>query len=138
MFYKIWADAILWERKRYKKSRDWRFYTLFGMTMAMGCNYLTVIFLSNGFLDLKLGYAININIFPLYNLNRALSGLISFYAPFLIINYLLVFHRKKYLRIVRKYGYSGGRLYAFYVVSSILLACGTVLLLYFKSRPIAF
>ena len=65
-------------------------------------------------------YEINISTLSGFE-NYAFTMLVLYLLPCVIINYLLIFHRKRYEKILVKYPYYNGKLSLVYMLISLLL-----------------
>ncbi|MCC8424597.1 hypothetical protein [Mucilaginibacter sp. UR6-11] len=118
IYYKIWADAIVQERSKKDRESSWKMFSNASMSILMGINLLTLLLL----LRLLSGGRFLI-LFPMHllkyaGLNTGISVLLTYFAPFIILNYLLVFNNNKYEEIIRKYGNRKGKLYNRYALTS--------------------
>lgn len=120
LYYKIWVDAIVYEKTKHGDMRNWKLYTLIPISVLQGINLLTVFFGLSTF-NIKLDIFFDLNLFPGEMLDGFLSGFITLFLPFLILNYLLVFHRKKYDDLIERYDYRNGKLYMIYFLTTILI-----------------
>jgi len=102
LYYEIFADAV--EAAANNKEalfgpKEQRFYTLLIFSLAQGLNVALLLFIISAFIRLNYIF-LPINIFPGTYLDTAISGFITLVLPFLIINYFLVFHKKRYLKYI--------------------------------------
>jgi hypothetical protein len=121
-YYEIWVDAIKKAEtsKSYMTHKDKMFVLLSIFSFAQGFN-LQTFFIAISPLW-KINSLIWLDIFPGNVIDKIIAGLITFYLPFFIINYFLIFYKGKYKSfIVRKKLNSGGKLFMLYFVFSILL-----------------
>lgn len=118
LYYKIWSDAIVYEKTNNGHMRNWKTYTLFPISILQGVNLLTIFFGLRTF-NIKLDLFIDFNFFPGKMVNGFFSGFITLFLPFLILNYLLIFRKKKYETLVTKFEYKKGRLYLLYFLITI-------------------
>jgi len=44
IYYKIWVDAIVWEKATNGKRRNWKPYTFIPISLCQGLNVLTICF----------------------------------------------------------------------------------------------
>ena len=118
MYYRIWVDAINYERNKYGHIRNWKTYTLIPISTLHGLNLFTLLFWMNALFNLKINIFFDINIFPGTMLDSFFSSFITLFLPFLVLNYLLIFHKKKYEKLLEKYDYENGKLYLKYFMFS--------------------
>ncbi len=120
LYYKIWVDAIVYEKTKHGDMRNWKPYTLIPISVLQGINLLTVFFWLSTF-NIKLDIFIDFNLFPGEMLDGFLSGFLTLFLPFIVLNYLFVFRRKKYDDLIEKYDYRKGKLYLIYFLTTILI-----------------
>ncbi len=116
LYYKLWSDAINYEKEKHSHIRNWKPYVLFGISFCQGLNLATILFWLSTWL--KFGFFLEINIFPGEILNSAMSGIITLYLPFIIFNYILIFRNKKYNIVLEAHPYQKGKLYIGYYLLS--------------------
>ena len=121
IYYKIWVDAITYEKTKHGHIRNWKVYTLIPISVIQGVNFLVICmiigFLTGSFPNIF----IEIDVFPGKMLDSFFSGIITLVLPFIIINYALIFYRKKYDALLAKYQYHNGRIYLAYFIVSMSL-----------------
>lgn len=113
IYYKIWVDAIVWEKAANGKRRNWKFFTLILISLCQGINLLTVCFW------FRLLLFLNIQLFSIKPLNGFLSYSITLLFPFIIFNYFIIIYNNRYESLLIKYKYHNGKLYLWYFLSSI-------------------
>ncbi len=102
LYYLIWADAIYSYRKHHPNQINWQFRLLFLNSWIHALN-LWIIYIWLKFFNLIYIPLIRVNLFPGDLLDEFLSFTIEFAFPFFVINYLLIFHNKRYERVLKKY-----------------------------------
>ncbi|XLS28530.1 hypothetical protein ACJD0Z_15145 [Flavobacteriaceae bacterium M23B6Z8] len=127
LYYKIWTDAIKYEREKHGHLRNWKVYTIIPISIIQGLNLFTVSIILSSF-GINYNLPFEINLFPGETLDSALSGIILFFVPFLGLNYLLIFKNDRYLKIIEKYNYRKGRLYVAYFLISLLFFFGPIII----------
>ncbi len=118
LYYKIWVDAIVYEKTKHGHLRNWKPYTLIPISVLQGFNLLTVFFWLSTF-NLKIDIFFDFNIFPGKMIDGFLSGFLTLFLPFILLNYLLIFRGKKYDTLIEKYDYRKGKLYLIYFLTTI-------------------
>ncbi len=118
LYYEIWVDAIVYEKTRNGDKRNWKIYTLVPISILQGINLLTILFWLV-FLTIKFDPFLHFNIFPGKIINSFMSGFITLFLPFLILNYLLIFRKNKYDTLLIRYDYKKGKYYIIYFITSI-------------------
>lgn len=117
LYYNIWVDAIFNVKKNPLHKRDWKFYSMFFMTILTSLNAGTVL-MWLGFLGLKTNF-LKINVFPGTMLDSFAMFLIQFALPCFLLNYFLVFHKDKYKRLIEGHADRKGRLFLIYLFGTI-------------------
>lgn len=128
IYYRIWADAIVFERTKHGHMRNWKVFTLIPISLVQGLNLLAIFiligFLTGNFANLFF----EIDIFPGSMLDSFVSGSITMILPFLLLNYILVFWNKRYEKIIENYPFKNGKLYLLYFLISIGLFLGPLII----------
>ena len=119
LYYRLWVDAIEFEKTNQKGQRNWKLYTLIPISIAQGVNLLTFMFGLKAFFDVSIDF--NIVLFEHPLLNAVLTGVLIFLLPFVVMNYMLILRNDNYERLKEKYPYSKGRIYIGYFIISVLL-----------------
>lgn len=104
-----------------ERNKDtWKEKSIFSISIAMTLNFLLFMAILQRNI---LGYSFyHINISSLSDrYNNLLTILILFFSPCVIVNYLLVFRKKRYEELIKKYPYRNGRLAATYILISMFL-----------------
>ncbi|MGI8891920.1 MAG: hypothetical protein ACR2GN_00535 [Bacteroidia bacterium] len=118
-YYEIWADAIEAAEKSesYMTLKDKMFVLLIGFSLAQGLNLALFILIISIFV--KTNFFLNLNIFPGTYLDNALSGFITLLLPFLLLNYILIFYKKKHIKYknCRKINTKGRFSFAYVLIS---------------------
>jgi len=117
IYYQIWADAIRTTKK--KDSDQWKAATLIPMSILHGVNLLAVLFFLRGILGRQWPLFVPVKIFRVVIINDAVSIILTFILPFLILNYLLIFSNNRYQEIIRFHKGKNGRLYKLYILVSL-------------------
>jgi hypothetical protein len=117
IYYEIWADAIRATKKM--DSDQWKVATLIPMSILQGVNLLAILFLLRWILGRQWPLFVPVKIFNDVILNDAVSVVLTFIVPFLILNYLLIFSNDRYQRIIRFHKGMNGQLYKLYVLISL-------------------
>jgi hypothetical protein len=117
IYYQIWADAIRATKKM--DSDQWKIATLIPMSILHGVNLLAILFLLKGILGRQWPLFVPVKIFDDVILNDAVSVVLTFIVPFVMLNYLLIFSNDRYQRIIRIHKGMNGRLYKLYILVSL-------------------
>ena len=126
LYYEIWVDAITFEKKNHAHLRNWKAYTIMPISIAQGINLLTILMWLRP-VGVKVDPFIHFSIFPGTILNSLLSGLMTLFLPFLILNYLFIFRKRRYENLLELYQARRGRLYGAYFVVSMVLFLGPII-----------
>jgi len=119
LYYRIWADAIVSQKKKRSEHTSWQLYTLVPMSVLQGINLLTFFYWMKVIVNRYLPLFMPVDIFNAHPLNDFVSVIITFIAPFAILNYLLIFNNERYKNIIQKYTAQDGKLYKKYILISI-------------------
>lgn len=117
LYYKIWVDTIVNIKKNPQHKSDWKFYSMFFMTMLTSLNLITVL-MWLGFLGLKTNF-LKISIFPGTMLDSFAMFLIQFALPCILLNYFFIFHRGKYKKLIEEHADRKGKLFLIYMFGTI-------------------
>ncbi len=102
LYYLIWADAISSFRKHNPERNDWKFVTLVFISWMQALNFW-IILLWLKYFNIYIPKQIEIDIFPGDSIDGFLSFSAQFALPFVILNYFLIFYKKRYEKILIKY-----------------------------------
>lgn len=122
LYYGIWLDLILGLQKNKQTWKTNKWFFLFFMSFLFGMHYFPyLMFLpkSINFISLFL----DITFFENSVLDRISHGLIIFLFPGLILHYILIYHKKRYIVLADKYKFRNGKLFIRYVTISVILFC---------------
>lgn len=119
MYYKIWVDAITLEKSKRGKDINWKTITLISISVLQGLNLLVLLYLLRLLSHHKMPVLLPVNIFNMYLLNGFVSIILTFFIPFVILNYLLIFYNNRYMALLKSYNDSNGKLYRAYFLWSI-------------------
>ncbi len=118
LYYEIWVDAIVFEKTKHGRFRNWKPFTLIPISLLQGINLLTVFFWLI-ILNIRMDFFLDIDVFPGTMIDTFISGVLTLLIPFVILNYLLIFKNNRYKRLIEKYEYRRGKLYLTYFVFTI-------------------
>jgi TRAP-type mannitol/chloroaromatic compound transport system permease small subunit len=119
MYYKIWVDAIAAEKAKKGEEGSWKAFTIIPMSILQGINLLTFLFLLRIITHGAVPIVLSLNIFRERALNTFVAGALTFFIPFVIINYLLVFYNERYKLLMKEYSNNEGKLYRNYFLISV-------------------
>lgn len=120
LFYRLWLEAINREEKKRGK-KNGKIYAFFFITFCEALNLISIFIILKILFFIDFSPFLNIDIFPGKLLDGILSGFLTIIAPFMMLNYLVIFKGKRYMKIQEKYESNGSKLYFTYVVISFLL-----------------
>lgn len=118
LYYKIWVDAIVYEKTKHGHMRNWKTYTLIPISVLQGVNLLTIFFWLSTF-NLKIDIFLDFDLFPGKMIDGFLSGFITLLLPFILLNWLIIFRGERYENLIKKYDYKKGKLYLIYFLTTI-------------------
>lgn len=117
LYYNIWVDAIVNIKKNPQHKHDWKFYSMFFMTILTSLNFITVL-MWLGFLGLKTT-SLKINVFSGTILDSFAIYLIQFALPCFLLNYFFIFYKDKYKRLIEEHEDRKGKLFLIYLFGTI-------------------
>lgn len=119
LFYTLWSQAINREEKIRGKENG-RIYAFLFITFCQGLNFMTVLLTFKTIYLVDFNVFLNIDIFPNNIMGGMISGFLTMLAPFMVINYFVIFKGKRYLKIKDNYQTGGSNLYFGYVFFSFI------------------
>ena len=120
LYYKIWSDCITRLRSLPKNQENWQLKSMIIMSTSMTFNLILLMVVLQREVFGHFFYEINISTLSGFE-NYVFTMLVLYLLPCVIINYLLIFHRKRYEKILVKYPYYNGKLSLVYMLISLLL-----------------
>jgi len=121
-YYSLWADAIIYERAKNGKRRNWKYYTLLPISIFMGINYFTIAMLIGKIFGIWIMFFLDVKISKFTVINHTISGIITMILPFIIFNYFMVIYRNRYLEIINRHHHRHGKLYIGYILTSLIIS----------------
>jgi|SRR5690554_113115 len=128
LYYKIWVDAIVKIRSNPLRKEDWKWLIQVLMASAMGVKLMFFIAIFERYILEVEFYNIGFN-FPI--LDSFIKGLLLFFVPPFLVNYLLIFNDNKYESLVNKYESHNGRLFLTYFFASIFIPLSILMIAFF-------
>lgn len=127
LYYSIWVDAILRIKENPLRKEDWKWMSqiIIATFMSLNIVFFQFVLITLGVLDKF--FMLDINWFKVEKLNNLISYFTLYILPFLLLNYVLIFHKYKYKELIKIYPYKEGKWIANYVYFS----AGSVLLYIF-------
>lgn len=125
-YYSIWVDAISSMKKHHSNDRYWKLKLLLHISWIQAINWW-IIFIWLRFFDILRIPLFELNVFPGTLTDGFLAFVLQFGLPFIVLNYMLIFYRNKYVAILEKYKTSGFRFAPVYSFSVLILAFATAI-----------
>lgn len=128
-FYKVWVDAILFEKAKPNNENSWKGFVLAGMSFILALNIITIYtFLFISGIDIMEPVDIWLSeYFKEEMIRNFIWAMIMMFAPALLINYFAIFYKSKYEYLIEKYGDKEDRrgklFWRYFVVSFALFLC---------------
>ena len=120
IYYRIWADAIFRFRKHHPDKKNWKTELLLFHSWIQSLN-AWILYLWLSYFEIINVQLPRIDIFPGSSIDAFLAFTIIFALPFLILNYVLIFHKNRYERLDQKYEHRRWN-YAFIYSSIVIFA----------------
>lgn len=118
-YYMLWGDAINWSRSSIRTIGIWKMQTIGFITLAMSFNLGALCLIIEKIIQKRISFFhLSIEISNSPSINGFLGAMLLFYFPPLFFNYFLIFYKKKWDTIRKKYPYKNGKLYKGYVFLS--------------------
>jgi hypothetical protein len=122
MYYTVWTDCIVQIQTVPANKKSWKSKAMVIMTMPMGVSFTFVMaIIQSPSFGLPSFYDLDLDIFPSHNLNSAISGFILFYLPFVLLNYFLIFRKKKYEKIIKEYSFHHGKYFLIFLLTGMFV-----------------
>ena len=122
LYYKIWVDAIGIEKSKKTQKQNWKAYAIIPISLLQGVNLFTFFYWMKIWVNKNLPLVLGVNIFNARPINSFISIVITFFIPFVILNYLLIFSNNQYEGLIKKYEAQDGKLYRKYVLLTLGIA----------------
>lgn len=120
IYYRIWVDVIQKAKSRPENQGNWSMGTMMLMTISMTMNLLLLLTILQRHVLGSFFYKIELSFLP-KSLNNAVTFVVLFVLPCVLINYVLIFYKRRYEKLLKKYPYRNGRLFLTYFLISMLL-----------------
>jgi hypothetical protein len=119
IYYKIWVDAIAFEQKKKQKETGWRTILLIIMSILQGTNLLALLFVFRWLSHRRMPIVLPVYFFNWNLFNTIVAVVLTFFVPFVLLNYLLIFYNKRYSTLLQIYPNKHGKLYRNYALISL-------------------
>lgn len=113
-------DCIIRLQTREGNKNDWKIKGMVSMTIAMTFNFVLIMVVIQKEVLGFYFYEINIQFLTGF-VNYVLTIILLYISPCFIVNYLLIFRKKKYEKLQKKYSYHNGKLFLRYFLISVLV-----------------
>lgn len=120
LYYKLWVDCIVRIRQQPENKHNWHTKAMTFMTLAMSANFIFIMTILEKYVFQIYFYKIDFSFLPT-RLNNLLAYIFLFIFPCLVLNYILVFRKKRYENLIERYKYHNGKLFLVYFLISLLL-----------------
>lgn len=120
LYYRIWVDAIKRAKSRPENKENWPLGTMVFMSLSMTLNLLLIMTILQKHILNKYFYRIELNFLPKY-VSNVVSFTALFILPCILLNYFLIFYRRRYEKLIKKYPYKDGKLFLTYFLISMFL-----------------
>lgn len=119
LYYLIWVDCIVKARSKEGNEKTWPFLTMTMMSLPMVVDMMLFMTIFERDILGRSFYNLNVSGFSEYT-NKVFSFVILFALPCVIINYVLIFRKNRYEKLIKKYTYYQGNLFlAFFLISML-------------------
>ncbi len=118
LYYSIWVDCIQRIRAQPEHRKNWHLLSMIFMTVPMSFDLFFIMTVLQDYIIDYNFYELNIVFLP-DGINEVLSFVILFIAPWVVINYFLIFMNHKYEKLIEKYSYRNGTLFITFLAFSI-------------------
>jgi len=112
------VDCIKRARQQPENRHDWKIGTMIFMAVAMSFNLGVVMMVLQKYFFTNYFYKLKFPFFP-ERINSAISYLILYIFPCIVLNYLLIFKNQRYKELLEKYPYHNGKLFIVYFLISV-------------------
>jgi len=119
LYYQIWVDGIVNSKDYKRKDPSWK-TTLFIIITTCNAINLYTAYIWLKFIGL-VSFLVKIDIFSNTILNNAVGFVVQFASPFMLLNYFLIFRKKRYERLIKKYEHKNGKLAMIYTLVSTVI-----------------
>jgi hypothetical protein len=116
LYYKIWVDAIVSTKSLGSDEfKNWKVFTIIPISALQGINLLTILLWIRGLSDIEFAVLLPVKLFNVILLNEFIAVILTFFIPFLLLNYLLIFSNQRYKTLLKEYRADNGKRYLWYI-----------------------
>lgn len=130
IYYRIWVDTLVKIKSQPQNKGRWKILSFVFISMAMALNFISIISILQREVLNNTFYNFELDIFPGSKIDAMLKFFLLFFLPVAIINYSLIFYKKKYVQLMSKYNSSNGLLGISYILLSYFLPLILLVLAY--------
>lgn len=131
-YYILWSDAINWGRSSIKTISIWKLHTLSLITLANGFNLMMLSLVLEKVIGHKISlFHLTIDVTQSNSINQIIGGILIFYLPPLVINYVLIFYKRRWDIVRKKYSSHNGKIYKWYIAGSVIIPIWIILIIGF-------
>lgn len=121
----VWSDAINYERIKNGGADGWEIMTFSYMSFFVGLNFAAIISLIHFLTGIPLDkFTINFGTMFTGAISSLLWSIVNLYIPAMLLNFFLVFYKKRYEHILRVYSFQNGKILVIYLCLSIVAYFG--------------
>lgn len=122
MYYTLMVGAIYVAQDERKDMEPWKILSNFYMALSFTCNlFFLYIFINNVLFVDSLSF-LELQLIEIHSYNVVFNWMLYALLPFMIMNYFLVYQKKKYIQIMKdNEQYRTKRLFTIYFLISSLL-----------------
>jgi hypothetical protein len=120
LYYQIWVDAILVTKSaKGDEARNWKLFTIIPISALQGTNLFTILLFIRSISSIKFSIVLPMRLFSVVLLDDFISALLTFFVPFVLLNYLLIFNNGHYNELMKTYKSSSRKFYFWYFALSV-------------------
>jgi hypothetical protein len=120
LYYMIWVDFILRAKSQPSNKNNWQIMTMMFMSIIMAADFLFLMTILEAYILHYQFYKFQIPILP-QNISEPLTFAILYGGPPLLVNYLLIFRKHRYEKLIKKYEYHDGKLAVTYMLLGLFI-----------------
>ncbi len=117
-YYRLWVDAIIYEQRKNKNGSNWKLMLLCAMSALQGLNLLVLLFIFRALSHQMMPILLPVKIFNVTPINQFSAIILTFFLPFVILNYLLIFTNNRYQALISVFPNKNGKTYRNYFIVS--------------------
>ena len=129
LYYKIWVDAIT--KIRNFDDYMWKSKTLITISFWMGVVFMVFVAIFEHDILGFTFYKLNLDNYIAKPWCDLFESILLFFMPFIVINYFLIFYKKRYETLLKKYEYKNGKYFTtfFLCCMGLPLLCFLILII---------